>query len=75
MTAPDITACPASTTRKSTTAFTLAGTLSRVMISCGGMVRVTTRISTRISLSAPGSSTPPGPAPPKPDSECKPFKA
>lgn len=46
-----------STTTNMTTAFTRAGTLSRVMISCGGMVNVTNRWSTRIIRSTKGIST------------------
>ena len=42
-------------TLNSTTALTRAGTLSRVMTSCGGMVSVTVRVSTRTSLSSPGT--------------------
>src|SRR5690606_18394493 len=49
-----------------TTALTRAVTLSRVMTSCGGMVRVTTRWSTRTDRSRNGSmSTRPGPSAPR----------
>ena len=46
-----ITDFTGSTTRKRTTAFTRAGTLSRVITSCGGIVSVTVRRSTRTILS------------------------
>src|SRR5215211_6608934 len=52
----------ASTTRKYATASTRAGTLSRVMTSCGGIVWVIVRRVTRTMRSAIGmSSTRPGP--------------
>src|SRR5215212_1635178 len=52
----------ASTTRKYATASTRAGTLSRVMTSCGGIVCVIVRSVTRTIRSAIGvSSTRPGP--------------
>src|SRR5687767_12866240 len=52
----------ASTTRKYATASTRAGTLSRVMTSCGGIVCVIVRRDTRTMRSAMGtSSTMPGP--------------
>src|SRR5690606_20943378 len=48
------------------TALTRAVTLSRVMTSCGGMVRVTTRWSTRTDRSKNGSMrTRPGPRAPR----------
>jgi hypothetical protein len=43
-----------SITRNRTTAFTRAGTLSRLITSCGGMVSDTTRRSTRTSRPTPG---------------------
>src|SRR4051812_20612339 len=52
----------ASTTRKYATASTRAGTLSRVMTSCGGIVCVIVRSVTRTIRSANGSkNTNPGP--------------
>src|SRR5215211_4196540 len=57
-----MTDASASTTRKYATASTRAGTLSRVMTSCGGIVCVMVRRVTRTMRSAIGiSSTRPGP--------------
>src|SRR5699024_1111188 len=61
-----ITERTGSATLNITTAFTRAVTLSRVMTSWGGMVRVTTRWSTRTERSRKGSiSTSPGPSSPR----------
>ena len=61
-----MTASMGSVTLNRTTALTRAGTLSRVMISCGGIVRVTVRWSTLCSLSRPGKiNTSPEPCSPR----------